>query len=169
MPPSRFYIAEQVLEPFLRGNEARLEALKPLYIALTSAVNSVNDLFLNKHIKLHLAEGLYIWTLDGDPLRPDQLSSGEQELLILFCEVISALRPDTILFVDEPELSLNVSWQRNLMSALLRCASGSDVQFVIATHSIEMLARYRPNVARLSNEVIRKETPQKVIDTDRHE
>jgi predicted ATPase len=152
MPPSRVSIVDKVLEPFLRGNEARLGALNALYIALTTAVETINALYLNKRISLHLDAGANISTSAG-PLLPEQLSSGEQELLILFCEVISALRPDTIFFIDEPELSLNVSWQRVLLNALLRCAGGSTVQFVIATHSIELLANHRANVVRLSNKV----------------
>jgi ABC-type uncharacterized transport system ATPase subunit len=85
---------------------------------------------------VHLEKGLQISTQVGETLEPDQLSSGEQELLILFCEVISALKPDTILFIDEPELSLNISWQKNLLDALLKCSSGSNVQFLIATHAM---------------------------------
>ncbi len=158
MPPSRVSIVDKVLEPFLRGNEARLEALNPLYIALTTTVETINSLYLNKQISLHLDAGAIISTGSG-PLLPEQLSSGEQELLILFCEVISALRPNTILFIDEPELSLNVSWQRALLKALLKCASGSTVQFVIATHSIELLANHRSNVVRLSNAVTTKTIP----------
>ena len=152
MPPSRVSIVDKVLEPFLRGNEARLEALNALYIALTTSVETMNSLYLNKHISLNLQAGASISTAQG-PLLPEQLSSGEQELLILFCEVITALRPNTILFIDEPELSLNVSWQRALLKALLQCAGGSTVQFVIATHSIELLANHRSNVVRLSNAV----------------
>jgi len=165
MPPSRFHIVDKVLEPFLRGNEARLEALNVLYIALTTAVESLNSLYLNKQIALHLERGLNISTLNGGPLLAEQLSSGEQELLMLFCEVISALGPDTILFIDEPELSLNVSWQRVLLNKILRCSSGSTVQFVIATHSIEILAQYRANVTRLSNKVVG--APQTMVPAER--
>jgi len=165
MPPSRFHIVDKVLEPFLRGNEARLEALNVLYIALTTAVESLNSLYLNKQIALHLERGLNISTLNGGPLLAEQLSSGEQELLMLFCEVISALGPDTILFIDEPELSLNVSWQRVLLNKILRCSSGSTVQFVIATHSIEILAQYRANVTRLSNKVVG--APQTTVPAER--
>jgi len=153
MPHNRLHIVEQVLEPFLRGNEARLDALNGLYVALKTMVEALNSMYLNKHVTIHLESGVNI-TSAGCPLLPEQLSSGEQELLILFCEVISALRPKTILFIDEPELSLNVSWQRKLLNLLLKCASGSTVQFVIATHSIEMLAHHRLNVVRLSNDIV---------------
>jgi energy-coupling factor transporter ATP-binding protein EcfA2 len=40
MPPSRFYIVDTVLKPFLQDNEARLQALNPLHIALTTAVEA---------------------------------------------------------------------------------------------------------------------------------
>jgi ABC-type lipoprotein export system ATPase subunit len=159
IPPERLDMAIQVLEPFLRGNEARLDALKALHIALTALVESVNSLYLNKRMTLHVEKGLRISTLADEQLQPDQLSSGEQELLILFCEVISALGPNTILFIDEPELSLNVSWQKNLLDALLRCASGNNVQFVIATHSIELLTRHRRNVTRLSSSIVGEPRP----------
>jgi len=155
MLPERLNIAAQVLEPFLLGNEARFAVLEPLHIALTTMVGTVNSMYLNKRISLHLEKGLQISTfLTDEKLLPEQLSSGEQELLILFCEVISALSPSTVLFIDEPELSLNVSWQKNLLEALLKCGSGSSVQFVIATHSIELLTRYRSNVTRLSKTVV---------------
>jgi ABC-type Mn2+/Zn2+ transport system ATPase subunit len=167
MPASRFHIVDRVLEPFVRGNEARLEALNAIYIALTTTVETINSLYLNKRIELHLEKGLNIWTRAGSPLQPEQLSSGEQELLILFSQVISALRSNTILFIDEPELSLNVSWQRQLLESLLRCARGSNVQFVIATHSIEILAQYRANVTRLSNKIITTSGPSSPTEQTR--
>jgi energy-coupling factor transporter ATP-binding protein EcfA2 len=88
MPPNRFQVVDKVLEPFLQGNEARLAALNALYIALTTTVETVNSLFLNKKIILRLDSGVGISTTSGI-LLPEQLSSGEKELLILFCEVIS--------------------------------------------------------------------------------
>jgi ABC-type lipoprotein export system ATPase subunit len=151
IPLDRLHLVVQVLEPFLRGNEARFEALRVLHVALTAMVESVNSLYLNKRISLHLEKGLQIETSAGERLRPTQLSSGEQELLILFCELISSLKPNTILFIDEPELSLNITWQKALLDSLLRCASGTNIEFLVATHSIEILARHRPNVTRLSN------------------
>lgn len=154
LPGPRLVIAEQVLEPWLRGNEARLEALNPLRIAFKTFVDTLNSLYLYKKVSIHLQSGLEIVAQNDHRLAPDVLSSGEKQLLILFCEVIAALKPDTILFIDEPELSLNVTWQEGLINALLQCASGSNVQFVIATHSIELLTRHRDNVVRLSTEIV---------------
>lgn len=161
--PDRLHLAIQILEPFLQGNEARFEALRILHTALTAMVESVNSLYLNKGISLHLEKGLQIFASNDQQLKPSQLSSGEQELLILFCEVIGNLKPQTILLIDEPELSLNVTWQKTLLNSLLKCASGIDLQFLVATHSIELLAHHRANVTRLSTDQIR---PDEAIPAD---
>lgn len=154
MPFAQFHIAAQVLEPFLRGNSARSDALRPLQVALTTMVESINSLFLNKHIRLHLERGLEIFTLGGEPLGPEQLSSGEQELLVLFCGVLTGLGPGAVLLIDEPEISLNSSWQQRLLDQMLKCAGESGLQFIVATHSIELLARHRGSVVRLSSKPV---------------
>jgi predicted ATP-dependent endonuclease of OLD family len=57
-----------------------------------------------------------------------------------------------LFIIDEPEISLNVKWQRQLLDVLLACTSGTSLQFLVATHSIEMVASHRESVARLVNE-----------------
>ncbi|WP_146055604.1 AAA family ATPase, partial [Streptomyces malaysiensis] len=55
----------------------------------------------------------------------------------------------TIFVIDEPEISLNVKWQRSLVDALLGCAKGSEIQLILASHSIELLTAHREQVVRL--------------------
>lgn len=66
------------------------------------------------------------------------LSAGEKQLLSFIC--YNAFYSNTIVFIDEPELSLHVDWQRILFSVLLK--QGSNNQFVIATHSPFIYSRY---------------------------
>lgn len=42
----------------------------------------------------------------------DELSSGEQQLLTLALKLTAYASDSTVILVDEPELSLHVSWQR---------------------------------------------------------
>jgi predicted ATPase len=79
------------------------------------------------------------------------LSSGEKQLLLLFCNTIRARTQANIFVVDEPELSLNVKWQRQLLQSLLALVKGTGVQFVIATHSIELLAGQRDSIIHLTS------------------
>ena len=77
------------------------------------------------------------------------LSSGEKQLLLLFINTITATDQATIFIIDEPEISLNIKWQRMLLKTLLKFSARNYVQFIIATHSIELLAPNSTNVIKL--------------------
>ena len=69
--------------------------------------------------------------------------------MLLFSDVV-ALQNETRLFIiDEPELSLNPEWQRQLMPRLLTVTEQSKMQILVATHSIEILAQYRSRIHNL--------------------
>ena len=68
----------------------------------------------------------------------DKLSSGEKQMLGFLC--YNAFSENTIIFIDEPEISLHVDWQRILLPTLLE--QGTDNQFFIATHSPFIYAKY---------------------------
>ena len=78
---------------------------------------------------------------------------------MLLCNAAQVSSRPTIFLIDEPELSLNVSWQRLLIDTLRKLSSG-NVQFVMATHSLELLSRHRPNMAKLENTSSRKTSKQ---------
>lgn len=63
-------------------------------------------------------------------------SSGETQLLYTFSSLIRNAKPNSLIFIDEPELSLHPSWQIKYVGLLKRTLSsfpGSHV--IIATHS----------------------------------
>ena len=78
-----------------------------------------------------------------------KLSSGEKQLILLLSNTILARDQSGIFIIDEPELSLNVKWQRTLVGALLRCAEGSRIQYLLASHSLELITLHKDNAIRL--------------------
>lgn len=66
-----------------------------------------------------------------DAISSSKLSSGEKQMLSFLC--YNAFSQDTAIFIDEPELSLHIDWQRLLLPTLLDQSTGN--QFFIATHS----------------------------------
>lgn len=66
-----------------------------------------------------------------DAISSDKLSSGEKQMLSFLC--YNAFNRGMAVFIDEPELSLHVDWQRLLLPTLLEQATTN--QFFIATHS----------------------------------
>lgn len=65
------------------------------------------------------------------------LASGEKQLLRLFLECLAA--GHNSILVDEPEISLHVDWQHNLLSYLENI--NPKVQVIAATHSPEIMAQ----------------------------
>jgi predicted ATP-binding protein involved in virulence len=53
-----------------------------------------------------------------------------------------------VFVVDEPELSLHVSWQRKFVSAIRR--ANPAVQLILATHSPEIILGMEENCRSLS-------------------
>jgi predicted ATP-dependent endonuclease of OLD family len=66
------------------------------------------------------------------------LSAGEKQMLSFVC--YNAFYRDSVIFIDEPELSLHVDWQRQLFPVLQKQQSSN--QFVIATHSPFIYSKY---------------------------
>ncbi|MBK9451798.1 MAG: AAA family ATPase [Bacteroidetes bacterium] len=73
-----------------------------------------------------------------EAIHSEHLSSGEKQMLSLlaYCSICK----NTIIFIDEPELSLSVDWQRLLVPMLLDIPNGN--QYFMATHSPMIYALY---------------------------
>lgn len=63
----------------------------------------------------------------------NQLSSGEKHLLSLLTGCMIAGQKKDIIMIDEPEISLNVSWKKEILSLLSQLLP--NTQIIVATHS----------------------------------
>ncbi|MCG8553268.1 MAG: ATP-binding protein, partial [Desulfobacterales bacterium] len=54
---------------------------------------------------------------DSEKIGIEELSSGEKQLFILFTETLLQMNKSAIFIADEPELSLHITWQRQLLKA----------------------------------------------------
>jgi predicted ATPase len=76
------------------------------------------------------------------------LSAGEKQMLSFIC--YNAFYQNSVVFIDEPELSLHVDWQRKLFPTLT--SQGKANQFIIATHSPFIYSKYPENEIALSTD-----------------
>lgn len=148
-PQSHVAVVTTVITPYIESVEKKLEAMENIQRKIDSLVRLVNSFYTRKKLYYEIHDGFRVISDDGKPLQPQMLSSGERHLLLLFCNTIQALDRPSIFIIDEPEISLNVKWQRKLLSALLECAADNPVQYLFATHSFELLAKYPTNVIKL--------------------
>lgn len=139
-----------VISPFLESINAKLNALESVVRTINLFLETVNGYFTNKTVTFHLSKGFTLaQTNDGEPLDFNWLSSGEKQLLLLLINTITSADDATIFIIDEPEISLNIKWQRKLIKTLLDFSSEKNIQFILATHSFELLSAYKNSITKL--------------------
>lgn len=65
----------------------------------------------------------------------NSLSSGEKHLIIQVFELLFYAQQDTLVLIDEPELSFHMMWQVNYLKMIQEIAQVKNFQYLIATHS----------------------------------
>jgi len=149
--PESQRIILNVLKPYTEGIKVRLDALEQIQQLISRLLQNINEMYSDKSVQFDMNEGLRVISRTQMLLTPGMLSSGEKQLMLLLCDIIAAREMPSVFIIDEPEISLNVKWQRRLIKVLLDCIKGSSVQFVLATHSIELLTGYKEYVVKLVN------------------
>jgi hypothetical protein len=107
---------------------------------------SLNRKLRPKQVRLNVESGYDVVTADGRTLRLDQLSSGEQHEMVLLHELLFEAAPNTMVLIDEPELSLHVTWQQDFLEDVAAIAQLSNLDFVLATHSPYIVPESRVDV-----------------------
>jgi predicted ATP-dependent endonuclease of OLD family len=83
-------------------------------------------------------------------LKPYDLSSGEKQMLVILLTVLIQDNKPSILFMDEPEVSLHIDWQRKLIQYIKEL--NPNVQIILATHSPGIILEgWRDNVFEMSD------------------
>lgn len=72
-------------------------------------------------------------------LRLNQLSSGEKQEIVLFYDLIFGTQENILLMIDEPEISLHITWQKKFMDDLLRIIIYKGINVIVATHSPQII------------------------------
>lgn len=124
-------ILKQIKAAQIEANDHRIEIKKPLDFLY----KSISLIFQKKSLKF--SSDLVIGE-SNEKIETKHLSSGEKQMLsfLAYCSICK----NTIIFIDEPELSLSVDWQRLLVPMLLDIPNGN--QYFMATHSPMIYSLY---------------------------
>jgi predicted ATPase len=141
LPGARLNPTEKrILKLFLDDFAAKMRPLAPLSLKLNQLKEIVSAKFLNKRINFDAHEGVtFIAEPDQVQISADALSSGEQHELALMSRLLFSVPPGTTVLIDEPELSLHVSWQHKMIGDLIAIAKLVNLSFVLATHSTAII------------------------------
>ena len=132
-----------VLRTYLDDASDKLETFQSLLDRLELMRDIVNEKFLFKHLHIDREEGFVFRDTDSG-IRVDlrQLSSGEQHELVLLYDLLMNVAEQSLVLIDEPEISLHVAWQKSFLDDVDRVASLTAQRFIIATHSPQIIGRW---------------------------
>ncbi len=131
-----------VMNAVLHSTLQKFDVLNDLERRLTSLKAFLDNRFASKSLVLSRGEGMRFVSDTDQEIRPAQLSSGEQQMMVLAYEILFRAKPNTLVIVDEPELSLHVLWQDSLIDDLTSMGNIAGLQFLMATHSPTILAEH---------------------------
>ena len=111
----------------------KTEAAQQLSMKKLRFQDIVDELFEETGKKILRTENEIRFTQIGETLMPYQLSSGEKQMLIILLTVLVEDDQPYVLFMDEPEISLHIEWQKRLIDLCLEL--NPNVQIILTTHS----------------------------------
>ena len=123
-------IGNRIIEQLQAGNA---DAAQELSKAKTRFQDIVDELFDETDKKIVRTENEIRFSQIGETLVPYQLSSGEKQMLAILLTVLVEDQQPYVLFMDEPEVSLHIEWQKRLIDLVVEM--NPNVQIILTTHS----------------------------------
>ena len=119
------------------------EEAKTVNNRIDQFITLVNKFFseTNKVMEIDKVENSLVFVDQGkefQKIQLEQLSAGEKQMLLILLTVFLMDRKPAVLLMDEPELSLHVTWQEKLISSLRDL--NPNCQFILTTHSPSIFA-----------------------------
>jgi ABC-type ATPase involved in cell division len=151
LPGQQFEAAiARVLIVYASDTKQKLDSLSGLLQKIQLFKQIIGKRFTIKQVEVDKEAGFRIKYKDRIvPL--ERLSSGEQHQLVLFFELLFELRSNALILIDEPELSLHVSWQKQFISDLKSIIKLSTFDVILATHSPQLVGNWQNLIVELGD------------------
>lgn len=88
---------------------------------------------------------------DGVPLKLENMSSGEKMFFIRILSLLSSIEDNSLIIIEEPELHLNPSWTKQIITMLQMLFGNYKVHFLISTHSYSFINTVFPENILFAN------------------
>ena len=141
----------QILRQLIINMIKELQIEKQLLSAINILVDTFNE-FLIEGKSLEITKDELFVSVNGHHHAIDVLSSGERHILTFLSLIVVAGRNKDFIIIDEPEISLNMKWQRSLIELLKRIAP--DTQIIVASHSPAIAKRHPASLVELKPQVL---------------
>lgn len=141
-----------VMSIYIDDTEEKLSVFTELRRKIDLFVEILSDRFIGKIVEINQREGFILRSeISKKEIPLDKLSSGEQHQLVLLFELLFELNRDSLILIDEPELSLHVRWQKQFISDLQKIIALNQFDVILATHSPQLISHWRELIVSLGN------------------
>ncbi len=130
---------EEVLSVYVQDVEEKLSVLDEITNKIDLFKQIINERFRYNRMTISRQEGFSFLTRGDKPLPVTSLSSGEQHELVLLYQLLFKVRPNSLILIDEPELSLHVAWQQQFLQDLQEITQLASFDVIMATHSPQII------------------------------
>lgn len=137
-----------VLSIYVKDVEDKLKVFQDIADKIELFRDIINKKFAysSKKIKFDKEKGFIFTTENNESVRsedkelsPTDLSSGEQHEVIMLYDLIFNINPNSLVLIDEPELSLHVGWLVDFLKDLENIIKLADLDILMATHSPDLI------------------------------
>lgn len=130
---------QRVLRVYVHDTEQKFSVFDDLAKRIELFSKIVNERFFFKTMSVSRDRGITFRADEGTDIDLTDLSTGEQHMLVLLYELLFLVTPDSLVMVDEPEISLHVAWQQGFLGDLAGIIDLSRFDVLIATHSPQII------------------------------
>lgn len=126
-----------VMHLYVKDSWEKLHKYDNIYKKVSILKDIINERFNHKLFFISSQKGFTFLPSD-DPIIDipvEKLSSGEQNELVLFYELLFKCDAKDLILIDEPEISLHLAWLQAMIGDLKRITSENGASLLIATHS----------------------------------
>jgi predicted ATP-binding protein involved in virulence len=128
-----------VLSVYIDDVKQKLSVFDELTEKIDLLIKIINSRFLHKRLSISKTDGFIFKTPEGKIIPTTSLSSGEQHELVLLYEMLFKVKPNSLILIDEPEISLHVVWQQEFLKDLQEITRLVGFDVLIATHSPQII------------------------------
>jgi len=130
------------LSIYVKDTEKKLGSFDDLASKIDALMDLVNSRFRFKRFAVRRGRGFVFIADTGRDVPVAALSSGEQHELVMLYELLFKTKPDTLVLIDEPEISLHLAWQQQFLDDLEKVVRLAKIDVLVATHSPDIIGRH---------------------------
>lgn len=144
-------ILKEVLRVYIEDSNKKLAIYDDLSLRIKLLLDIINKRFTYKKLSIDKNKG-FVFTsgINKKEIPLSGLSSGEQHELVLYYELLFNTQKNSLLLIDEPEISLHISWQKQFINDLTSVTTLNNLSVIIATHSPDIIGNNWPLCVQLN-------------------